>query len=177
MYDHPHENPLPPVTGDNRLPVRSLRDLFGLAHISKDVQRSMPTLTRVFIKTGLLYFVVALAAWLVVAAQPVLGLPAGVAVLRPVALHLLMVGWVTQLIIGVVFWMFPKESKERPRGSETLGWVVYVLLNSGLVLRVIGEPLVATMPGAGWMLALSAVLQLAASWVFIANTWARVKER
>lgn len=139
----------------------------------------MPTLSRYFIKTGLVYFAVALLMGLLVAAQPVLELPPVISLLRPVYLHLLMVGWVTQLIIGVVFWMFPKESKERPRGSEKLGWAVYGLLNAGLLLRVIGEPLVVLQPtlGLGWTLALSAVLQMLAAWAFIANTWNRVKER
>lgn len=139
----------------------------------------MPTLSRMLIKTGLLYFVIALLAGLLVAAQPVLNLPPSIGVLRPVYLHLLMVGWVTQLIIGVVFWMFPKESKTRPRGNERLGWAVYALLNAGLLLRAVGEPLVALKPelGAGWLLALAAALQLVAGWSFIFNTWNRVKER
>ena len=139
----------------------------------------MPTLSRTFIKTGLLYFVIALLAGLLVAAQPALHLPPSIGVLRPVYLHLLMVGWVTQLIIGVVFWMVPKQSKETPRGSERLGWAVYFLLNAGLLLRAVGEPLTALQPalGAGWLLALAAALQLAAGWGFIFNTWNRVKER
>lgn len=51
-----------------------------------------------------------------------------------------MVGWVTQMIIGVAFWMFPKYTRERPRGSEALAWITYVLLNVGLLLRAIAEP-------------------------------------
>lgn len=49
----------------------------------------------------------------------------------------------------------------------------------GLLLRAIGEPLVAVQPGGatGWLLAASAVLQLKAGWAFVVNTWARVKER
>jgi hypothetical protein len=139
----------------------------------------MPILSRMFIKTGLLYFVIALLAGLLVAAQPALHLSPSIVVLRPVYLHLLMVGWVTQLIIGVVFWMFPKQSKTHPRGRERLGWAVYGLLNAGLVLRAVGEPLIALKPelDAGWLLALAAALQLVAGWGFVFNTWSRVKER
>ncbi|MCZ7546968.1 MAG: cbb3-type cytochrome c oxidase subunit I [Anaerolineae bacterium] len=94
-------------------------------------------------------------------------------------MHLLTVGWLTQLIIGVAYWMFPKYSKARPRGSERLGWATYALLNLGLALRAAGEPLMAAQPGAnaGWLLAASAVLQMLAAWAFVANTWARVKSR
>ncbi|MCK6578126.1 MAG: cbb3-type cytochrome c oxidase subunit I [Anaerolineae bacterium] len=139
----------------------------------------MPPLARYHIKTGLVYFAAALLLGVLLAAQPVFALPPQIAALRPVFLHLLIVGWVTQLIMGVVYWMFPKESKERPRGSPRLGWAVFLLLNGGLALRVIGEPLLIFQPGpaAGAALAVSAVLQTAAGWGFIANTWARIKER
>lgn len=139
----------------------------------------MPRLTRVFIKTGLVYFMVALAMGLLMFAQPLFDLPPVVGTLRPVQLHLLMVGWVTQLILGVVYWMFPKESRERPRGSETLAWAVLWLLNAGLILRAVFEPLIVVRPdlNAGWMLTLSALLQLVAGWTFVFNTWRRVKER
>lgn len=139
----------------------------------------MPLLTRTMIKTGLVYFVIALLMGALVIARPLLNLPAAIVAFQPVYLHLLMVGWITQLIMGVVYWMFPKASKERPRGSEKLGWAVFALLNAGLVLRAIGEPLLVIAPAlnAGWLLALSAVLQLAAGWGFILNTWSRVKER
>lgn len=139
----------------------------------------MPILSRVFIKAGLAYLVAGLA----LNALPYLGslvaLPNWVGALRPVYLHLLMVGWITQLIFGVIYWMFPKYSKEHPRGSEKLAWFVFGSLNAGLLLRVVGEPLTSLRPdlGLGWVLVVSAILQLAAGWGFIANTWARVKER
>jgi hypothetical protein len=139
----------------------------------------MPLLTRLFIKVGLLYLVVALLMGSLLLARPVLNLPNSIAVLNPVYLHLFMVGWVTQLIIGIVYWMFPKFSREQPRGSDKLAWAVFFSLNAGLLLRAVGEPLNALNPGAGagWMLALSALLQWLAGMSFIANTWARVKER
>lgn len=139
----------------------------------------MPRLARWFIKAGLLYFVVGLVAGVLVQARTVIDLPTWTAALHPVYIHLLAVGWITQLIIGVAYWMFPKYSKVRPRGSETLAWATFFLLNAGLILRVISEPRVTlrSSPDLGWMLALSAVLQTAAGWLFVLNTWARVKER
>lgn len=139
----------------------------------------MPLLTRLFIKAGLLYLVAALLMGILVLARPVLNLPSGFAALNPVYLHLFMVGWVTQLIIGIVFWMFPKFSREQPRGNEKLAWAVFFCLNAGLLLRAVGEPLHALYPdaGIGWTLVVSATLQWLAGMGFIANTWARVKER
>jgi hypothetical protein len=139
----------------------------------------MPPLSRWFIRTALVYFVTALLVGVGLMLCSVMDLPAAVGALQPVYFHLLMVGWISQLIFGVVFWMFPKYSAERPRGSEGLGWATYGLLNVGLLLRAVGEPLVAVQPngGTGWLLAASAVLQMLAGWAFVANTWARVKER
>src|SRR5436305_10063669 len=113
----------------------------------------MPPLARWFVRTALVYLVAALLAGVALTLRPVLNLPSPISALQPVYFHLLMVGWVTQLIFGVVFWMFPKQSSDRPRGSEALGWASYGLLNAGLLLRAVGEPLAALQPGAvaGWL--------------------------
>ncbi len=139
----------------------------------------MPRLARWFIKAGLLYFVIALATGVLYQARTEIDLPTWVSTLNPIYVHLLAVGWITQLIIGVAYWMFPKFTKEQPRGSETLGWATFALLNAGLVLRIISEPRVTMRadPDLGWLLAASAVLQTAAGWLFVINTWSRVKER
>lgn len=139
----------------------------------------MPTLSRWFIKIGLIYFVLGLAMGALLLAQPVLDWSTRIQALRPVYLHILFIGWVTQIIMGVGYWMFPKYSKERPRGSERLGWAVLILLNAGMVLRMIGEPAMVLAPelDLGWTLAVASLLLLAAGWGFILNTWGRIKER
>lgn len=139
----------------------------------------MPTLTRWYVKTSLIYLVAGLALAALLALAQVIDQPRLLSASGPVYLHLFLVGWITQLIMGIVFWMFPKYSKARPRGSERLAAITYVLLNAGLMLRVIGEPARAIGPGAvwGWMLVVSALLQWLAGMLFVANTWGRVKER
>ncbi len=139
----------------------------------------MPRLTRYFIKTAMLCLVVALLLGALLVAQTAFDLPSEFAALSPVFFHLFMVGWVTQLIFGMLFWMLPKHSKERPRGDERLAWAAYILINAGLVLRVIGEPLNAVHSelNLGWLLGLSALLQLMGGWAFILNAWPRVKVR
>ena len=124
---------------------------------------AMPPLTRWFVRTALAYFVAALAVGVGLMLRLVIDLPAAVAALQPAYFHLLMVGWVTQLIFGVVFWMFPKSSAEHPRGSEALGWDTYWLLNAGLPLRAVGEPLTAIRPTGGTRLILPSVSALLGS--------------
>jgi hypothetical protein len=132
----------------------------------------MPLLTRTFVKTAMVCFALALVLGIALA----LGATNG---LFPIYIHLLVFGWLTQLIFGVVFWMFPKFSVEKPRGSETLGWWTYALLNIGLLLRAIAEPIQSTQanPISGWMLVLSAILQFLAGSLFVVNSWGRVKEK
>lgn len=139
----------------------------------------MPRLTRYFIKTALLYLALALVLGVLLAARTAFDLPAEFAALSPVFFHVFMVGWAAQLIFGMLFWMLPKYSKERPRGNEHLAWSAYILINVGLILRMAGEPLNAWQAdwGLGWLLAVSAVLQLIGGWAFILNAWPRVKER
>lgn len=139
----------------------------------------MPPLTRIYIKTSLVFFVAALLAGLALAVPSLLHLPLVINSLNPLYFHLFMVGWVTELIFGVVYWMFPKYTLENPHRSEGMAWATYWLLNIGLILRVIGEPLQVQQPSvaAGWLLALSAILQWLAGLAFVFNTWGRVKEK
>ncbi len=139
----------------------------------------MPPVTRWFVKTSLVYLIAALLTGVILAAGALGADWPLLTGLTPVYFHLFMVGWVLQMIIGIVFWLFPKYSKERPRGYEWLAWATYVLLNTGLLLRVAGEPLLAQYPGSrwGWLLAASALLQWLAGVCFVVNTWPRVRGR
>jgi hypothetical protein len=140
----------------------------------------MPELTRWYLRAALVYFVVALGLGLLQALRGVVQVPAAVAALYPTYVHLLTVGWLTQLIFGVVWWMFPRHSAEMPYRSERLGRATFALLNGGLLLRVAAEPLLALSTSgraAALALAASALLQWLAGLAFVTNTWPRVKER
>jgi hypothetical protein len=139
----------------------------------------MPRLTRWMIKASFIYLVLALGFHVLQPAVLLWGLqtPVHPASFGPVFTHLFLVGWVTLLIFGVVFWMFPKYSREKPRGSELLGWVTFAAINLGLVLRVVGEMFNAPALGLGWVLIVSGVLQWLGGLSFVLNTWPRVKEK
>ncbi len=138
----------------------------------------MPALTRWFIKTSFVYLALALVMGLLLAMQATLGL-ASFGDLFSIYIHLLVFGWLTQLVFGVVYWMFPKYSAEAPRGSERLGWWTYGLLNVGLLLRAIAEPLQSVQPTplTGWILVFSALLQFLSGLGFVLNSWQRVRVR
>jgi hypothetical protein len=123
--------------------------------------------------------VVALLLGAAQAAQAPLGLPPVLAAAGPAYIHLLVVGWITQMIFGVAYWMFPRYSDARPRGHDGLAIATLVLLNVGLVLRVLVEPVQAVYPDPGrgpWLVA-AALAQWLAAVGFILNTWPRVKAK
>jgi hypothetical protein len=129
----------------------------------------VPTVTRWVLRSAFVWAALALATG-VLLAWP--GAPAPV---YPTYLHLLTVGWLSNLIFGVAHWMFPRASAESPRGDARLAWAGWGLLNAGLVLRILGEA--AQGPAPHQVLAASALLQVAAVWIWILHLWPRVKER
>lgn len=139
----------------------------------------MPKLTRFYLKSSLVYLTAALLLSLLLALPASWPLPAFIRAMNPAFFHLFLVGWVTQMIFGVIFWMFPIISRARPRGNEKAGWISYLLLNVGLLLRIAAEPLLTVRPSSplGWLLALSALLQWLGATVFVIMAWPRVKER
>ncbi len=137
----------------------------------------MPAITRVMLKTAMLHALVGMllsGLRLVEVAQPLHPL---LRVIQPTALHLIVVGWLTQLIFGVAIWMFPPWSKANPRGPASLGWACYGALNGGLVLRLVAEPLNSYQPAAPWSftLVLAAIAQVVAVWLFVALAWPRLR--
>lgn len=139
----------------------------------------MPALTRWYLKSALAYLATALLLALLLALPHTLPLPPFIRIMTPAYFHLFLVGWVTQMIFGVIYWMFPIITRARPRGNQAVGWASYGLLNSGLLLRVAGEPLVSLYPESwvGWLLALSALLQWLAALLFVLLAWPRIKEK
>jgi hypothetical protein len=137
----------------------------------------MHPLIRWHIKTSLVYLALSLLVGVLLAAQALWNLP--LPGLFPVYFHLLTIGWLTLLIFGVATWMFPRHSRIDALTSEKLGWTIFGLLNAGLLLRAVSEPMNARAPGTawGWLLTLSALLQWFAGMLFVITIWGRVKEK
>ncbi|HWA59699.1 MAG TPA: hypothetical protein VG692_20760 [Gemmatimonadales bacterium] len=135
----------------------------------------MPPLSRWLIKCGFVSLALALLLELL-QLRPVTLLPRlPAAALHLGAIHLLTVGWLLQLIIGVAFWMFPRHPTRPPRGDERLGWWALGLINSGLLLRLVGESWRLGFQGPAWPLVASALLQLAGVSVAVLLIWPRVR--
>jgi len=138
----------------------------------------MPPLARVFVKAAFVYFVAAFLLGALMMLDRWLSFSRWLKVVYYSQLHLLMVGWITHLAIGVAYWMFPRFRRSpQPRGSDTLAWAVFVCLNAGLLLRFLLEPLYLMGPQS-WLaalLAISGVLQAAAALGLGWLIWKRIR--
>lgn len=97
---------------------------------------------------------------------------------RVTIFHLFFVGWVTHMIFGVAYWMFPTQSRENPRGSVWPGVVTLCLLNVGILLRALVEPLQYTTlwrPSWSLFLVTAGLLQWLAALCFSAYIWRRIR--
>jgi hypothetical protein len=96
--------------------------------------------------------------------------------------HVLFVGWFLQFAVGVAYWLLPrKRSPELPLGyRETTARGAMLVLNAGLIMRVVAEPaqrMGHDGPLTDAVLALSSLLQLLAVLVITRQLWGRVITR
>ena len=114
-----------------------------------------------------------------------------IAVLKTSHVQMLVVGWLTQLILGVAWWLFPplpiglRSDGARPirkgqqqRGSEPLFWATFVCLNIGVLLWAICEPLFGLTQSRvfGFLAGVSGLFLAVAGLAFVLNMWGRVRE-
>ncbi len=111
----------------------------------------MPRLVRYLIRGALTCLVAALLLGVV---RALWRDNAWVAGAWPTYLHLLVLGWLSQLVAGVAYWMFPRVARG-VAPTDWRGWAVFFLLNAGLLLRLIAEPTLISGP---W-LPLAALMQ------------------
>ncbi len=139
----------------------------------------MPRLARWFIKTSLLWFGLALSTALAMALWPLLGLHPSAAALWQPYLHMITVGWLTGLIIGVAFWLFPRAQGDDPRGRTWLAWLAFWTLNPGLAVRVVAEPSLTWSHAEiwRWLLVVAAILQWVGLVSFALYIWSRVRAK
>ena len=132
----------------------------------------MPPLTRWFLRSAIVCLLAGLALGVFTAGAT----GAAAAAAQPLAVHLLVVGWATQMIFGVAFWMFPRPGGAG-FGDPRPGWTAFASLNIGLLLRAAAEP-AAQLGAAGAFtalaLAVSAASQLAAVLLFAGIMWRRI---
>ena len=131
----------------------------------------MPRVSRWYLRTAWLHFVLA-STWgalmLTYKAWP--GLGAWVWRLRGWHLEAMLVGWVAQTILGVLFWWLPKLPGGVSRGPTGPVWLAYGLLNAGVTLVVL-----ASWGVVGDGLRAGRALEILAGLAFALNAWPRIR--
>lgn len=136
----------------------------------------MPTVSRWFIKAGMIYFATGV---ILVFLSEIPALNTG-PLLLPVYWHMLVMGWITQLIMGVSIWMFPRKHRDRKKRESLLSWLTFWLLNTGLVLRFLSEPFIPLFQNSvvvTVLVLISALLQVFAIITYVAEIWPRLEPR
>jgi cbb3-type cytochrome oxidase subunit 1 len=137
----------------------------------------VPPLIRRYIKTSFVFLLVGLALggyitisqFVVGAHPPPLFITAHV--------HLLLVGFVLMLIIGVATWMFPRPARDDERYRPELAEAVYWIMTVSTIVRALAE-IGLGLWGAGPLRLLVAgggLGQLGAAALFVINMWWRVR--
>jgi hypothetical protein len=149
----------------------------------------MPATSRMFIKASVVYLSIGALLGTILLVNRWLPLGPQVPLLKPSHVVILLSGWLTQLILGVAWWLFPPldiglqgnapaRRGQDQRGSEPLFWATFVLLNTGILLQAVSSPLY------GWtqfgffnfLNGISGLFLLAAAVAFVVNMWHRVRE-
>ena len=136
----------------------------------------MPPVTRWFIKSGMIWFALGVTLAFVTELPGI----RGSALLLPIYWHMLVIGWITQVIMGVSVWMFPRKRRNRKKEQSTLVTSAFFLLNGGLIVRFLSEPFLPFVSDSALVPAVvivSGILQVAAIILFIAEIWPRVQPK
>jgi hypothetical protein len=151
----------------------------------------MPSTSRAFVKASVLYLVIGAILGALLFVSRWVPMDPRIAAFKVSHVQFLVVGWLTQLILGVAWWLFPplpiglRPDEPRParrgqaqRGREPLFWATFVLLNAGILLRALFEPIYALTQAQvyGLLTAVSGLCLLAAAVAFVVNMWGRVRE-
>jgi hypothetical protein len=132
----------------------------------------MPPLSRLFVKTALIHLALGFTFGALMLANK--GVPFYPALWRllPAHMELLLVGWTTQLGLGVAFWIVPRYW-QIGRGNTRGVWLAYVCLNGGVWLIILTNWLVLP----SFYVLLGRLLEAAAVIAFASHIWSRIVSR
>ncbi len=130
----------------------------------------MPKLSCWFIKASLAYLTVGFTFGALILANKGIAFFPTAWNLLPAHMEFLLAGWTIQLAMGVSFWILPRFSQGLPRGNESLTWLAFILINTGIWLAAGGS-----LSGMGWPVVFGRLLEAAAALAFAIGSWRRVR--
>ena len=137
----------------------------------------MTPLVRRYIKTSFVFLLAGLllGGWIVAAEFVVGHYPPRLFITAHV--HLLLVGFMLMMIMGVATWMFPRPAKDDTRYRPELAEVVYWVMVVATAVRAAAELSAGLSPAPALRLAIAAggLGQLLGTLLFVVNMWRRVR--
>jgi cbb3-type cytochrome oxidase subunit 1 len=91
--------------------------------------------------------------------------------------HLLLVGFMLMIVMGVATWMFPRPARDDTRYRPELAEAVYWVMTLSTVVRALAEIVVSLSGAPIWrpIITLGGLGQLAGTALFVINMWPRVR--
>jgi cbb3-type cytochrome oxidase subunit 1 len=91
--------------------------------------------------------------------------------------HLLLVGFMLMMVMGVATWMFPRPGRDDARYRPGLAEVVYWLVAVATAVRAAAEVAIGVTgaPAVGALVAAGGLGQVAGTVLFVVNMWSRVR--
>ena len=137
----------------------------------------MPPLVRRYVKTSFAFLAAGLllGAWIIVG-EFVLGTyPPRLFITAHV--HLLLVGFMLMIVMGVATWMFPRPARDDQRYRPELAETVYWVMTLSTAVRAAAEMLASLSGAPVWriVIALGGLGQLAGAALFVLNMWSRIR--
>ena len=137
----------------------------------------MHSLVRRFLQTGIAFLGAGLllGAWMLVRRE-LWGIYPSV-YLMSAHTHVILVGFVMMMILGVALWMFPRPAKDDTRYRPGLAEAAYWLVTVGTAARVAGEVARSGADSAGLRLVVVAggLGQVLGIGLFFATMWTRIR--
>jgi len=139
-------------------------------HLGKGQGKVMPRQSAWFIKASLIYLAVGFTFGGLMLANKGIFFSSFVYTLLPAHMEFLLLGWLVQLAMGVVFWVVPRFTGSKPRGDVHLIIAAFCLLNLGIILVSLQPYL-----DIDWLRLAGRSMEVVAVIGFGVGTWNRIK--
>ena len=137
----------------------------------------MTPLVRRYIKTSFVFLLwgLLLGGWIIVAEFVAGHYPPRLFITAHV--HLLLVGFMLMMVMGVATWMFPRPARDDTAYRPVLAEVVYWVMALATALRALAEMLEGLFPSGALrlLIAVGGLGQVLGALLFVVNMWRRVR--
>jgi len=131
----------------------------------------MPRLSTCFIRASLVYLFLGFTWGALMLIQKGFPLHPLIWRLFPAHIDFMLLGWTTQLVMGVAYWILPRFSGQYKRGNPKLPWLAFYTLNVGILV----DFCVLFLSGPVWIRPLGNGMKLLAVLAFALHAWPRIK--